>query len=157
MESLKNLLNVLIDSDIDFVLIGGFAAVLYGSSQITGDIDICISLEPEQIIKLRKVLAPYHPVHRMTPKKLSFLEIPESLHGIKNLYIKTDLGTLDILGNLPGVGSPLEISLRAQWVDFFGKKIKIISLPDLIKSKQIVGRPKDLATVLELKVIQEKI
>ena len=77
--------------------------------------------------------------------------------GLKNLYIKTDIGVLDILGELPGVGSFEEIAKRAGETSFGGKKVKVLSLDDLIKSKMIVGREKDKATVLELKVIKEKL
>ncbi len=157
MESLLNLLKILTESDIDFVIIGGFAAMIYGSSQVTQDIDLCIAMNPENIEKFRKTLGPYHPVHRMTPQKLSFLKHPEELKGIKNLYVKTDLGVLDILGELPGVGSYSEIASRAIDTEFLGHKVKLVSIDDLIKSKKIVGRPKDHATVLELNVIRERL
>lgn len=156
MESLKNLLKVLVESDIDFVIIGGFAATLYGSTQVTQDIDICSPLNPKQIEKFRRFLAPFNPKHRMTPKKLSFTDFPKDLKGVKNLYIKTDLGVLDILGEVTGVGSFEEIAKRASYTEFSGKKVKIISIDDLIKVKELIGRPKDEATALELKVIRGK-
>lgn len=44
MKNLNNLLTVLLENTIDFVLIGGFAGALYGSSLVTKDIDICMDL-----------------------------------------------------------------------------------------------------------------
>ncbi|MBI2339043.1 MAG: nucleotidyltransferase [Deltaproteobacteria bacterium] len=156
MDNLNRLLKTLTDGEIDFVLIGGFAALLFGSSQVTKDIDVCVSLTPEHIDQLRKCLAPLHPKHRMTQKKLSFLEFPEDLRGLKNLYVQTDLGILDILGEVTNVGSFEEIKKRAAEISLYGKKVKVIAVDDLIKAKELLGRPKDLATVLELKVIREK-
>lgn len=156
MENPNRLLEVLTQSQVEFVIIGGFAALLYGSSQVTKDLDICVSLTPENIHQIRVSLAPLNPKHRMTPQKLSFLEFPEELKGIKNFYVQTDSGILDILGEVSGVGSFNEIIGRAQTIEVYGKRVKIISLDDLIRAKQWLGRPKDLATVLELQVIKEK-
>ena len=95
---LSDLLNILIDKNIDFVLVGGFAGVVYGSTTVTQDIDICAVITPEQIDKLRECLKELHPRHRMTPKKLSFLEHPEDVSSLNNLYLETDAGVLDIMG-----------------------------------------------------------
>lgn len=156
MDNLKKLLKLLGDARIEFVIIGGVAANLHGSAQVTQDIDIVTALTPQTIQTLRACLAPYHPVHRMTLQKLSFLDAPERLDGIRNLYLSTDLGVLDILGELPGVGSFEEISHRADKTMIDAQKIKVLSLDDLIQSKTHLGRNKDKVTVLELLVIQEK-
>lgn len=79
MQNLQKLLQFLVQSPLDFVIIGGFAAVLHGCNQTTRDIDICFVLSPEQIQLLRQILKPLHPRHRMTHEKLSFLTHPESL------------------------------------------------------------------------------
>ncbi len=41
MQNLSDLLQRLHDHDVEFVLVGGFAAVLHGSMQVTQDLDIC--------------------------------------------------------------------------------------------------------------------
>lgn len=46
------LLEILKDNNVDFVVVGGLAAVAHGSSQVTQDIDICINLQPENLDKL---------------------------------------------------------------------------------------------------------
>lgn len=103
--NLNDLLKLLLDHPIDFLLVGGMAAILYGASQITHDIDVCMAVQPDQIETLRRCLAPYHPVHRETPQKLSFLEIPREVGHLKNIYLQTDLGGLDILGEIAGLGN----------------------------------------------------
>ncbi len=155
-ESLQSLLQLLIESDIDFVVIGGFAAILHGSTQITQDIDICAQLTLEHIEKFRTLLASLHPFHRMTPQRISFLEKHPEEKLIKNLYLRTDLGVLDILSLLPDVGDFETLASRADIFEIEGKKVKVLCLDDLIKAKTLVGREKDKATVLELKVIREK-
>jgi hypothetical protein len=53
--------------------------------------------------QLREILAEWHPKHRMTPDKLSFLEFPRS-GPVENLYLLTDVGVIDILSSVLGIG-----------------------------------------------------
>ena len=51
MHSLHVLLNRLADAGIEFVVIGGFAGTLHGSSLITDDVDVCAVLSAESVEK----------------------------------------------------------------------------------------------------------
>lgn len=81
MAELNRLFELLCDAEIDFVIVGGFAAVLHGSTMVTRDLDVCAILTTETVEKLRTALAALNPVHRLTPQKLSFLD--ERLPGNK--------------------------------------------------------------------------
>src|ERR1700685_1171244 len=104
MQSLSNLLQRLADSGVDFVVIGGYAGVLHGSSLVTRDLDICAVLTPENIGRLRETLKDLHPRHRMTPQQLSFLQVPKPGETVNNLYLNTDWGVVDILSSVLGLG-----------------------------------------------------
>jgi hypothetical protein len=73
---LTNLLERLASSGIEFVIIGGYASVLHGSSIVTRDLDICAVLTSETIERLRETLKDLNPRHRMTADELSFLRVP---------------------------------------------------------------------------------
>lgn len=75
---------------------------------------------------------------------------------VHNLYLRTDLGPLDILGSIRGVGDFERIRQHAVEVELFGRSCRVISLDDLIRAKEAVGRDKDLLTVKELLAIREK-
>lgn len=152
----KKLISKLSENGFDFVLIGGFAASAYGSTYVTYDLDVCAVLTPENIEKLRKILGELHPKHRMMIPKKSFLEIPENLEGINNLYLSTDAGVLDLIGQVVGVGDFSEVSKSAVKISIFGNECKIISLDDLIKCKKTLKRPKDLLVASELETIRQK-
>lgn len=158
MANLKKIIQILSENQIDFVIVGGFGAMLHGSSQVTQDIDICVSFNESLITRLRTALKDYHPVHRMTPNKLSFLEYPADTKSIKNLYLQTDLGMVDLLGLVGGVGELDVLKKNALEIELNGKKCRVISVEDLIKAKKFMGRPKDVVTVKELECIlwQEK-
>ncbi len=81
MRNLNSLLRILLQHDIEFILIGGYASVLHGSTYVTRDLDICGIISSDQIEKLRIALKDLHPRHRMNPNfKPSFLEEPKELH-----------------------------------------------------------------------------
>jgi hypothetical protein len=122
-QNFDRLLHRLADSGLDFVIIGGFAAVTHGSALMTRDLDICVLLTNETVEKLRTILADWHPRHRMTPQKLSFLEFPKT-GTVQNLYLETDFGVVDILVCAWGRRlSPVEEmggSFRNRWTDVSG-------------------------------------
>jgi predicted nucleotidyltransferase len=158
MESLNNLLKKLLDSGIDFVLIGGYAAVLHGSSQVTQDIDICAVMSDENLGKLRGALKGLEPRHRMNPNFQPTLdEYPAPGQKINNYYLRTNSGILDIIEDVRPIGAFERIVARAITVSLFGKKCKVIALDDLIEIKETMTRPKDLATLQELKILRSKI
>lgn len=155
--NLKALLERLLKSEIDFVLAGGLASVVYGSPVVTYDIDICIAINETQVKKLREALQDLSPRHRMNPNfKPSFLDYPEKLEGVKNIYLETDLGVLDVLSELQPVGSFERVKEKAITVPLFGYDCKIVSLEDLIQIKETMTRPKDKETLLHLREIQKK-
>jgi predicted nucleotidyltransferase len=156
MANLGNLLKYLLENKLDFVLIGGFAGVLHGSSSVTKDVDICALLSTEQIDKLRQILRPLNPKHRMTPQKLSFMTNPIGNQVLNNLYLDTDLGQLDILTEVKGVGGFEEIATRSVTVEVFGYPCKIMSMDDLIASKKAMGRDKDKIVLRELEIIRKR-
>lgn len=156
MNRIQTLFELLHAHHIDFVLIGGFAGVVYGSSLVTNDIDICCPLSSSYIDKLRTMLKDHRPKHRLTPQRLSFLTTPTDTTNVKNLYLETDLGSLDILSDVLGIGDFNKVKENSHEIQVYGHLCRLLTLDALILSKETLARPKDLASVLELKAIREK-
>lgn len=152
----KLLLSKLSENDFDFIVIGGFAAAAYGSSFVTQDLDLCAVLTPDSIEKLRDILRDVHPVHRIAQNKPSFLDQPKIVEGINNLYLQTDIGVLDLLSNVTGVGDFNELKKSCVEVSIYGHKCKLISINDLIKAKRALNRTKDLEVAKELELILKR-
>ncbi len=155
MSDLQRLLLRLSEAGIDFVLVGGYAAILHGSSALTRDIDVCAALTTENIEKLRDALRDAHPVHRLSVERPSFLDEPRPGVPLNHLYLHTDLGTLDLLSSITGVGDFERVVRDAVEVELFGHRIRAISLDDLITAKEALGRDKDLIVAKELRAIRE--
>src|SRR5665647_1173971 len=86
-KDLNFLIKSLLDHDVEFILIGGFASVVHGSNHVTQDLDICTVLSQDQLARLRMALADLHPVHRMNLKaKISFEERPFLNEEVQNIY-----------------------------------------------------------------------
>jgi predicted nucleotidyltransferase len=151
----NRLLQRLCDADIDFVIVGGFAAVLHGSTMVTRDLDVCAPLTVENLARLRAAFRDIHPTHRES-QRLSFLENPAPDVPLRNLYLQTDLGELDLLGSITGVGSFERVLDSAVVVELFGRPVRVISVQDLIQAKEALGREKDRLVVRELRAIQAK-
>ncbi len=157
MANLNELLQRLCDADIDFVVVGGFAAVLHGSTLVTRDLDVCTVLTPADVEKLRRILRDLKPIHRMAPQRLSFLTSPDPGVQVKKLYLETDAGAVDFLTSITGVGDFDRIRAQAVQLELFGRRCRVMSLPDLIAAKLALGRDKDLLAARELQAIAERL
>jgi hypothetical protein len=155
--TLSQLLQRLCDADIDFVIVGGFAALLHGSTLVTRDLDICAVLSQGEVAKLRDALRDLNPRHRLTSSKLSFLSTPDSGVDVKNLYLETELGTVDILSSILGVGDFSRVRAASIEIELFGRRCRVISIGDLIQAKEALARDKDLLAAKELRAIREKL
>ncbi len=153
----NRLIEILLSSDLGFVVIGAFAGVLHGSSTVTKDIDLCMELTPTNIQQLRKILAPHNPTHRGHPQRLSFLEHPSGLENVRNLYLQTELGPIDFLSEIMGVGDFSKVKKNAITISLFDHSCQVLSLDALIVSKKAMGREKDIPAVKELEEIQRKL
>src|SRR4051812_28549747 len=109
MANLNDLLQRLHAGQVEFVLVGGLAAVVYGVSLVTRDVDVCCRFSPENLSRLQNTLSDLNPVHRMTPQRLRLGLPPEAPGSLKNLYLSTDLGVLDCLSEVLGVGNYDEV------------------------------------------------
>lgn len=156
MQSLSHLLQRLAESGFDFVVIGGYAGVLHGSSLVTRDLDLCAVLTPENVERLRETLKDLHPRHRMTPEQLSFLQVPKPGEPVNNLYLNTDWGVVDILSSVLGLGDFERLKAKAEQFEIGGNRCRLIALEDLIAAKDAMGRDKDVLAAKELRAIATK-
>lgn len=151
MQQLNRLLKILCDAEIPFVVVGGFAGMLHGSSLVTRDLDVCSVLTDENIAKLREALRDLHPFHRISSTRTSFMMEPEAGSRWNHLYLQTDLGPLDILSSITGVGDFKRVSANAVEIRLLGRDIRIMSIDDLIAAKEALGRDKDNFAATELR------
>jgi hypothetical protein len=155
MQNLSELTRRLVEAQVEFVLIGGFAAVTHGVTLVTRDVDICCRFSEANLRRIQKAFADVHPVHRSRPD-LPFAVTPEQCAGLKNLYLKTDLGIVDCLGEVLGVGDfecALEHSVELELP--FGN-CRVLDFEALIRAKEAMNRDHDRIAVRQLREIQRR-
>jgi len=155
MINLQKALDALRDSGVEFVLIGGAAMVAHGSAQATQDLDICYERSRENIGRLVSALAAAHPRLRGAPGDLPFRFDVETIERGLNFTLSTDLGDLDLFGEVAGLGPHSAVRAASETMQLFGGSCRILSLEGLIKAKKAAGRPRDLAAVAELEALRE--
>ena len=145
----------LCDGDVDFVVIGGWAAIFHGSAHVTNDLDICYSRDKENLRRLAGVLAPYHPRPRGFPDGLPFVWDAATLANGTMFTLTTDLGIIDLLAEVSGIGTYADAHAASVEIDAFGRRLRALDLPALIRAKKAAGRPKDLLILPELEGLFE--
>ncbi|MBI4658761.1 MAG: nucleotidyltransferase [Verrucomicrobia bacterium] len=151
------LLTRLSESGLEFVVIGGVCVVFHGVPMATFDLDICCPFGEENVRRLAAALGDLHPVHRLTANKLSLEATRDRFADFKNLYLQTDLGKLDCLSEVAGVGTFAEALRRSVAARFSYGEYRFLNLDALIAAKEAAGREHDLAAVKRLKAVKERL
>jgi hypothetical protein len=145
----------LVDAGVEFVLIGGWCAILHGSSFMTDDLDICFSRKRQNVRRLVQALAPYHPRLRDLPAAVPFIWDDATLRNGTIFTLHTDLGPVDLLAEVEGLGTFEDLEPASVWVEAFDRRLRTLDLKSLIQSKRAAGREKDLRVLPELESLLE--
>ncbi len=156
MTDFAALLTALARHQVDFIVIGGAAAIAHGSARLTQDLDIVYDRSPENLKRLVAALADHQPYLRGAPPGLPFRWEPETLARGLNFTLVTSLGDIDLLGEIPGGGSYQDLRGGAIDLRVFHTHCLCLSLAQLIRAKQAAGRPRDLEALAELETIEEE-
>ena len=143
-------------SGLDFVVIGGVCLVFHGAPMATFDLDICCPFGEENIRRIEAAVADLHPFHRLTANKLPLEMSRSAFSELKNLYLQTDLGKLDCLSEVLGVGDFDSVRKQSVIARFSYGEFRFLNLDALIASKKAVGRERDLAAVRVLLAIKDR-
>jgi hypothetical protein len=90
----------------------------------------------------------------MNPARPPLGDDPRAFVGNRNLYLTTDEGVLDLLGELIAVGTFDQVRASAVVVDLGGFTCHVLGLQALIDCKKALGRPKDQQVARELELVR---
>jgi predicted nucleotidyltransferase len=140
-------LRALVEGDVEFILVGGLAAVANGAPLQTYDVDIVYLREPANIDRILRVLQSLDAVFRIQPERR--LRPNEShLAAGRHLNLLTSYGPLDVLGTIGrdlGYQELLPHSNEVEVAD--GIRVRVLDLETIISTKEYVGGEKDLAAL----------
>jgi hypothetical protein len=148
------LMRLLIDHKVDFVVIGGLAMIAQGSTYFTKDLDICYSRTSQNVDAVAKAFASLHCYVRGAPRDLPFRFDAPTIRAGLNFTLTTDLGDVDLLGEVAGLGGYAEVHAQSEERTVFGMNLRVLSLDGLIAAKKAAGRVKDRTHLLELEELK---
>ncbi len=105
-------------------------AILQGAPMTTLDTDLWIDLPERQYIRLLTLT-----------QKLGGTIIRQTVVALRNCSL------VNFLYHVNGIASFSTEWRRAVEIELHGEKVKVLPLEQIIRSKEFVGRPKDLATL----------
>jgi hypothetical protein len=140
---LPALLAKLCDAGVEFIIVGGAAAVVQGAPITTNDLDIVHRRTPENVARLLEVLLKLDATMRYDLANRGLRPTAEMLAGKGQINLSTSLGPIDPLCELDeGIGYE-ELLAHSQSVIDEGRPLRVLDLPTLIAVKAKAGRPKD--------------
>ena len=142
----KEILQLLLEEQVDFILVGAYALGAHGYPRATGDIDIWVKADEINSINIYKALERFGaPVDQIT------------VNDFANEGIVFQIGVtprrIDILTHLDGVSFG-EADEDKVIVEVEGLKLPILSFDKLIKNKLSTGRERD---ELDVKLLRKRI
>lgn len=155
------ILEVLAKHEIEFVLIGGVASTLHGAPFITVDLDVVPALEAANLDRLAAALEELEAVLRDAdneegiPLELSGRVLKKAIPEFRFLRFNTTYGYLDVIHKPAGTRGFRDLNRSAINEDAGSVQVRVASLGDVIRSKQAVGRPRDLEQLPTLRRLLE--
>ncbi|MHC4834789.1 MAG: hypothetical protein ACYTCN_02390 [Planctomycetota bacterium] len=107
------------------------------------------------MLRLQRALADLNPIHRMTPQRLPLSLTSENNQNPNNLYLDTDLGQLDCISEVQGLGNFNQVEQMCQAIEVDQIHLKVLSRDALIQSKKAMDRPHDREAVRQLEAIKK--
>jgi len=144
---ISGLLRALVTADVRFVVVGGFAILLQGSAYTTLDLDIAFEPTRENARRIAVALGPYHPRPREYPEDAPFIFDTQSIFASEILTLTTDVGDIDLMARILGVGAFAEVNAAAESFEYEGLQFRVLSVDGLIASKRAADAKK-IAPVL---------
>jgi hypothetical protein len=147
------LLQSLASHGVNYVVIGGVAAVLHGSARATFDLDVSFASDQENLNRLGHALLSLSARLRGLPQDVPFIPDGATLKNVEVLTLTTDAGDLDVLARPTGSPPYEELRKNADVYEIDDMTVPVARVEDLLLMKRAAGRPKDIADIAELETI----
>jgi hypothetical protein len=142
---------------VDFVVIGGIAAIVLGSSYSTSDLDVAYARDRPNLERLAEALQELGATLRGAPPDLPFSLDADTLQAGLNFTFATRGGNLDAFGEPAGAPPYAELKRRSSVESIEGVEIRVASIDHLIAMKEAAGRTKDKLLASQLRTLSDTV
>ena len=162
------LFRTLHEHEVQFVVVGGLAAIAHGFSGTTRDADTVPAYDVENLERLAGTLRELEAVLYTHPERTDLHAdgSPPELDGfaLTGTHLRTrriwqfmtDAGAIDVLLVIDGPGGYDVLIRNAEPRPVGDFEVMVASLDDLIEAKESAGRDKDLRALGELRRIRDR-
>jgi predicted nucleotidyltransferase len=151
-----DILRTLNEHGVRYVLIGGLAAIMWGSDSITHDVDVCYDRNEENLKALIRALRSLEAHLRGWPAGVPEIIDERAFRLGDTMTFVTKFGDFDCLGTPSGTDGYSELLQHAKAMEVEeGVSVLVASIDDIILMKRTAGRVKDLNVVEGLKLLKE--
>jgi hypothetical protein len=151
------LLGVLVEHRVEFILIGGLGAIVHGSPYATVDVDIVPRRERANLDLLSNALRALGArVYVSSTEALRFEHDGASLLDATVWNLATTFGGLDITFVPAGTTGYSDLAERARGIDIGGVVVTVAALEDIVRSKEAANREKDRVVLPALRRLLER-
>ena len=152
------ILRVLVENDVRFIVIGGIAAALHGSTTLTADLDILYDRSGDNIERLAHALTALGAVRRDLPAGLPAPLDARTVRNGTNFLLTTREGDLDCIGETPsGRFTYAQVAPTAERIRIGADlDVEVVSLDELIRMKRATGRTKDRIELETLSALRDE-
>jgi hypothetical protein len=152
------------EGQVRYLVVGGVAVVAHGYGRLTGDLDLVVELERDNVLKFFAALAPlgYRPHVPVSPEAFADAVTRKRLRAEKGMQVLSLVSDrypdvpIDVLAEEPFDFGSAHAEALVQDVAA-GVPLRIVGLRTLIRMKEDVGRARDRDDVEQLrKLLEEK-
>jgi len=145
------------EKKVNYLLIGGVAVNLWGIERATGDIDLAIAMDKDNIMKFIEAVkelgfapkVPVKPEELADPQKRKEWLEEKNMRVFSFQHLDNPYVLIDVM-----IDNPFdfdEMFARRAMMDSKGVKLSVVAVDDLIRLKEIAGREQDLCDIESLK------
>jgi len=150
-------LETLLRHGVRFVVIGGIAGRLRGSTTVTNDLEVCYARDRKNLGALATALEELGAMLRDAPEGLPFRPDVAALAAGDHFTFATKAGNLDCIGTPAGSRGFQDLIAGATIMPIGRLRVPVVALEDLIRLKEASGRAKDRAELEILGALKEEI
>jgi hypothetical protein len=138
--SFREILEVLNQHEVEYIVVGGVAAVIHGAPITTFDLDVLVRVEADNAERLLDALTNLETRYR--EHQTSLKPTRQDILAGGHMLLMTRAGPLDVLGFI-GDGQRFEDLVSASSeIGMTVGRLRVLDLAELIRQKKILGRPK---------------
>lgn len=153
---IMKLAQALVQHDVNYALVGGFAVCLHGAIRGTVDIDLVIRLAEDEFLKAERAFLSLGLLPKLPVTAREVFQFRNEYIENRNLIAWSFYNPKNPLESVDVIITHDSNTFMVETFQAWGGQLKVASIPDLIAMKKVSGRPQDLADIEALERLLER-